>query len=299
MGTEDLMGGSGGGGSQTQNTSQTSQTGPSPVIAPKLENLTDNAWGWMGQNMKAPGYFPGGTVADRSPADLSARDTTWQVGNNSLQALSGQFQPTLSYLNAAANGDFLDLTKNPNFQGAIAAGLAPVTENFTKSIIPNYRGQFASAGRPGAGLEADGMQDLYLNFNRATADAATKAANEAYGMERGLQSGAAQALPGVYGQMGNQAQSWLSMLSGVGKDDNAYAQLLKNDANAKHTYDSKSQLDWYNMLSQTLQSMYPGGQTWGSGTSTGAASGGGDGGQTAQLAGGAMAAAGTVAAAFI
>lgn len=267
-------------GNTMSTTNSTSTSGPNPFIADKLQSLIGGeggAWEWMAQNFNAPDYFPGGTVAPRTASDLSSRNSAWGWGNASLNGLDSAFNPAISHLSDAASGKYLDLKNNPYFQGAIKASLDPVTENFTKNIIPNVRAQFASAGRPGAGLEQDKLNDAYLNFNRATADAATKAGNEAYGMERGLQAGAATAMPGVLGAKTGQAQSWLDVIRGVGATDNVEQQRLLDAANAKYSYDTTGQLDWYTRLAQSLQSMYPGGQTTGQGTSYGTGSPGGGG----------------------
>lgn len=269
-------------GNQVMQTQSTNTSGPNPFIAGKLESLIGGkggAWEWIGNNFNAPAYFPGGTVAPRTAADLSASNSAWTWGNTELNTQDAKFAPSIGYLSDAAGGKYLDLESNPYFQGAIKASLDPVTENFNKNIIPNLRAQFASAGRPGAGLEQDKISDAVLNFSRATADAATKAGNEAYGMERGLQSGAATALPGVLANKTGQAQSWLDVLRGVGAESNTEQQRLLDAANAKYSYDTTGQLDWYTRLAQSLQSMYPGGSTSGSGTSygTGSPAGGGAG----------------------
>ncbi len=264
-------GGSSGGGTQQtmQNSNSTNTSGPNPFIAPQLQNLVNSASGWMGNNMNAPGYFPGGTVAAQTPAAQSARDSTWGWATNNLNNLQGQFAPATGYLSDAASGKFLDVANDPYWQKALEASFRPQSEQFRDILAPSIDSKFAGSGRTAGGAHFDttmrGVQDL----ERSQSDSAAKAAADRYNAERGYQSGAAQALPGVLGQMGGQAQNWLQMLGGVGAGDTANEQRLLDAQNAKYGYDTSGQLDWYNRLSQTLQSMYPGGQTTGqqSGTS--------------------------------
>ncbi len=109
--------------------------------------------------------------------------------------MPSSFAPSIDYLSSAANGDYLDLSNNPYFQGAMSASLKPLTDNFENNVLPAVTAQFGGAGRPGAGLQASAIDQATTNFDRATADAVTQAANQAYSTERGLQSGAAAALP--------------------------------------------------------------------------------------------------------
>jgi hypothetical protein len=301
------MPGGGGGGGETMQTSKSNGeqvTGPNPFLAQPLQNIGNAAFDWTGKNMTAPGYFPGGTVAARNPADLAARDMSWSTAQNGLNALPGQFQPSIDYLSDAAGGKYLDVANDPNWQAALAASLRPGTENFRDVIAPSISSTFAGSGRTGGGAHFDTMMRGTNDLTRNQADASVKAASDRYGMERGLQSGAAQALPGVLGQMGGQQANWLSVLQGVGQGETAQEQQLLDAANARYSYDKTGQLDWYNRLSQSLQGMYPGGQQigWQSGSGTGSGGGGGGGGgggQGMQLAGAGIAAAGTIAAAFI
>jgi hypothetical protein len=297
------MGGGDGGSQQTQQTtSGTNTTSANPFIVPQLQNIVGGATNWMNSNQSAPGYFPGGTVAGQSPYTTSARDQTWQAAQSGINNLGASFAPSIGYLTDAANGKYLDVANDPNWQGALAASLRPGTENFRDVLAPSIDSTFAGSGRTAGGAHFDTMMRGVNDLTRNQADASVKAASDRYGMERGLQSGAATALPGVLGQQQGQAFNWLSALQGVGAGDDAYRQRLLDDQVNKYGYDSTSQLDWYNRLSQSLQGMYPGGQTQGQSQSYGTgggAGGGGGGGQGMQLAGAGIAAAGSIAAAFI
>lgn len=289
------MGGGGSeGGTQMQNTSQTSQTGPNPVIAPKLENLLGQSWDWMGQNMNAPAYYPGGTVADQSARTASALTSQWQRGAGGLGYGLDSSARTLAA--DTMNGKYLDLNSNPYWAKAQEAALVAPTQNLMETILPGVDSKFAGAGRTAGGAHFDTTMRGVRDFNTSATNAAAMAAGNEYARERGNQYAAANLLPQF------QAMDYqnIDALLRAGGADDARAQLLKLDENAKHDYESRAQLDWYNNFAQTILGMYPGGQTWGSGTGTGTGSGGGGGGSDgAQLAGAGIAAAGTIAAAFL
>lgn len=284
------------------NTSSTNTVGPNPVIAGKLDNLTGNAWDWMGQNMNAPAYYPGSTVAAPSAAQQAARDTTWNWATNGLTSLGSKYAPTLDYLGDAAGGKYLDIDSNPYLQKSLEAMFRPQAEQFRDILAPAIDGKFAGAGRTSGGAHFDttmrGVQDL----ERSQSDAAAKAASALYDSERNRQQGAATALPGALGQMGGQAADWLGMLNGIGAADTAQTQRQIDADVARYNYGTTAQPDWYAQMAQLLQAIYPGGQTVGSGTSSGTTTGtttqSGGGGGAGQFIGPAVSVIGSVATMF-
>lgn len=264
----------------TSNSSSTSTSGPHPYITPQIQNLAGQATGWMNNNMTAPGYFPGGTVAAPSPFSTSARDQTWGYAQSGINSLGSSFAPAIGYLTDAASGKYLDVANDPYWQRALEASFRPATEQFRDVLAPGIDSTFAGSGRTAGGAHFDTMMRGVNDLTRNQSDAAAKAAADRYSTERGLQAGAATALPGTLGSLQGQAGGWLGMLQGVGAGDTDYRQRLLDDENAKFGYDSTAQLDWYNRLAQTLLGMHPGGQTTGSssGTSYGTGSQGGGGG---------------------
>jgi hypothetical protein len=258
------------GSQQTMQTSNsTSTSGPNPYIAPQLQNLVNGATSWMDANQTAPGYFPGGTYAGQSPAALSARDAAWQWGTSSLNGLDDAFRPATNYLSDAASGKYLDPANNPGLKGYLDAMFRPQAEQFRDIISPSLDSKFAGSGRTAGGAHFDTSMRGYQDLARAQSDATAKV----YESERGLQQGAAQALPGVLSGKTGLAQGWLQMLNRVGAGDDANNQRILDAQNQKYSYDTTGQLDWYARLSQLLQGMYPGGQTQGSSTSMGTGSG--------------------------
>jgi hypothetical protein len=240
--------------------------------------------------MTAPGYFPGGTVAPQSAGTISANTSLFQRGAGGLGY--GLDSSSKQLLADTINGDYLNLN-NPGARASLEASFRPQTEQFMSQVLPGISSKFEGSGRTGSGADFDttmrGVQDL----DRAQADATAKM----YQGERANQFAALGAMPALQGMDYQNIQAMMQ----AGAIPDAYAQRRLDDQNNKYEYDKGGQLDWYNRLSQSLQGMYPGGQQigWQTGTSQGSGGGGGGGGQGMQLAGAGIAAAGTIAAAFI
>jgi hypothetical protein len=287
----------GGNTMQTSNTAQT--TGPNPFLAPQLQTIGNKAFDWTNQNITAPGYFPGGTVAPQGARTGAAETMLFQTAANGLNDPNSASNVGRNFALDTIGGKYLDPASNPAYQGWLEASFRPQAEQFRDILAPSIDSKFAGSGRTAGGAHFDttmrGVQDL----ERAQADAAAKSALGLYQGERNNQFAAAGMLP----QFQNMDYQNLAGLLQAGQSSDAYAQSLLDDQNAKYSYDKTGQLDWYNRLSQSLQGMYPGGQQigWqsGSGTGSGGGGGGGGGGQGMQLAGAGIAAAGTIAAAFI
>jgi hypothetical protein len=280
---------------QTSNSNSTQTAGPNPFIVPQLQNLANSATGWMGNNMTMPDYFPGGTVAAPSERTGVANNALWQRGaagatNPGRVAGNTMVADTLG-------GKYLDSSSNPAYQGWLEASFRPQAEQFRDIIAPSMDSKFAGSGRTAGGAHFDTSMRGYQDLARSQSDAAAKSALGLYQGERANQFQALGALPGLQNMDYQNIQAMLQ--AGAGSD--AYAQSRLDDANAKYSYDKGGQLDWYNKLSQSLQGMYPGGQQigWQTGMGQGGGGGGGGGGQGMQLAGAGIAAAGTIAAAFI
>src|SRR5260370_20319037 len=92
-------------------------------------------------------------------------------------------------------GKYLDINNNPYFQKARAAGFGPQTENFNNRSLLNLRSQFEGSGRNLGGADMGTAQTAVKNLDQTQANASATAANNAYGMERGMQTTALGMLP--------------------------------------------------------------------------------------------------------
>jgi hypothetical protein len=261
-------GGGGGGGGQQQSFTQQqqeqrsrSESQPNSFAQGFLRGITGNVYDLYTK-------MPGG-----NPVPDASRNTQgfWAGANDygSTGMGGGTINPLRDgYVANTLRGDYLNLDKNPYFQGALGATLAPATENFLKNIVPGLKSTFASAGRPGSGAESDVLQQAITNFGRTTNDAAAKMGNEAYQFERGQQGSTLGMLPGLQG-MDLQR---LGLMQTAGQAEDAY-KLQK----------TMGPMDFAARAGMSILGLYPGGVTdsngWstGSGQTVGMTSGGGGG----------------------
>src|SRR5262249_50778106 len=151
------------------------------------------------------------------------------------------------------SGSYLDLGRNPYFQGAIGRALAPVTENFTRNILPGVQSQFEGAGRYASGADRSATEMALNSFNRATADAATQAANQAYGQERQNQLATQRLLPSFQGM--DLARAGALQKSGQMIDE--YDQKLRDEGVMRDIYGKTGNLDYWSSIASRILGAYP------------------------------------------
>ncbi|MFZ5784725.1 MAG: hypothetical protein ACOY4R_31400 [Pseudomonadota bacterium] len=250
----------GGGASQSfqstsSNTSSTS--GPHPFIQPTLKSIGSRFSDLFSQNMEAPAYYPGSTVAPQSERTQSALTALWQRGASGLGGLDTaarqMAQNTLS-------GKYLDADSNPYWQDALAASFRPQNEQFASLVAPKLAAQFAGAGRYGSGAHVDAIGRAYGELAQSQSDAAAKTAANLYGSERDRMVNAAGLLPQF------QALDYrnLEALMQAGAAQDAYAQRVIDADVDRYNYGVNAPYDWLVRGAQGLQSIMPGGSTSGS-----------------------------------
>jgi hypothetical protein len=253
------MGGSSG-SQQVQNTSSTSTTGPHPQIAGKLASLSDDLWQWYARHGTAPAYYPGGTVAPPSARSVSANTALWQRGAGGLgYGLDAAARQATA---DTIGGKYLDVDGNPYLQKALEASFRPQAEQLRDIVLPTLEARFSGAGRGASGAHRDTALRALEDMQRAQSDAAAKAAAGIYTTERGNQQAAIGLLPAFQ----NMDYQNLMALRQAGAADDAHAQRLLDDRNARYDYDNRAQADWYARIAQLLQSIYPGTRTSGNST---------------------------------
>lgn len=258
--------GGGGDGNQWSNFQNTSQTGPSPVIAPKLQELTDTFWNSVSQNAWVPSERTG--VANNALWNYS---TQGAIGRAPGRDASRQ-----AMLDTIA-GKYLNPDENPAFQDFLSASFRPQAEQFRDIIMPSIDSKFAGSGRVaygGQGAHADATVRGIQELERAQSDAAAKAGLGLYQGERGNQFAALGMLP-------SSEAAYRTM-------DFADIDAMLQAGQTQDYLQGGAQADWLTRLAQSIQAIYPGGQTWGSGSSMGNAGRRGGGG----LLGGALGLAG-------
>lgn len=284
------MGGQPTQGMQLQSTSNQSKSEPHPYIQDDLLRQLEQLRAWQGAHPDAPGYYPGGTVAPQSERTQSAETTAWQYAANALNNNPGR-NAALSQISDTIGGKYLDPALNTAYRDWLDASFRPQAEQFRDILAPAIDARFGAAGRTAGGAHFDttmrGVQDL----ERAQADAAAKAGLGLYQGERDRQFQAMGLLPGF------QAMDYQNIggLLGLGNSADAYAQRLRDDANARYRHDATAQPDFLTGMAQRYLGMFPGGQTLGSGTTQGWTVGGGGGGGVGQYLGPALALLGSAA----
>lgn len=166
---------SGDGGSRTRNVEQTTSTEPPEYAKPYLEDVLSEAKTEFESDR--PSYYPGSTIADRSPQSELALQMTESAALGG-SPLVGQAQDLAG---ATMRGDFLN-AGNPYFQGAVDAA--------TKPVISSVQSQFARGGRLGSGANQDVVA-------RAVGDISSKMAYDNYARERAAQERAIGMVPGL------------------------------------------------------------------------------------------------------
>lgn len=264
--------GGGGGGPQMAYSNSTSTSGPNPTIAPKLESILQNFWGWYGDNANAPAYYPGATVAGPSRQMQSAVTGLGQRGAAGLGYGLNDAAKRQSL--ATIQGNYLDPKTNPAFQDFLTASFRPQAELFRDVVAPSLNSTFAGAGRTGGGAHFNTVMRGYEDLARTQSDAAAKAGLGLYQGERDKQFAAMGMLPSF------QAMDYqdLQAQAAAGAPEQAYRQQLIDADIAKYNYNKTAQPEWLARMAQIVQGMYPGGQTQGNSSTTSYGGGGGGGG---------------------
>ena len=184
----------------------------------------------------APGYFPGQTVADQSSWTQGAYGRMADRATNG-SPLMGSANNTLM---KTLNGDYLDPNSNPAFQGALSAAIRPITDAFSKEVMPGIDSSFSAAGRYGSGAQMGAYGDAQTNLGRSIGDVSSNMAMGLYNNERGNQMTALGMAP----DMANQDYKDISMLGLAGQGMDTYNQQLIDAEKAKYDYNANKDLSW-------------------------------------------------------
>jgi hypothetical protein len=254
--------------SQTMNSTSQSTSAPSPLLQPYLKSIVERMGGYIDRK---PTLYLDSFTAPPSQGTNQAVAGLEDYGRTGLGG-GGTMPINADLVNRTLRGDYLDLSKGP-MDAAIRASIAPALEAFTDSTLPALRSTFASAGRPGAGLEGDAIQKAMLGLNRSTQETGAKIGADFWNQERSRQLQTQGMLPTFQ----NIELQRLGALGQGGAMRDAYNQRARDEAVMRYNYNNEGgDLDFLTNLSQRLLAAYPGGQT--SGTSFGYGTGGGGGG---------------------
>src|SRR5260370_3065053 len=159
-------------------------------------------------------------------------------------------------------GKYLDINNNPYFQKARAAGFGPQTENFNNRSLLNLRSQFEGSGRNLGGDDMGTAQTAVKNLDQTQANASETAANNAYGMERGMQTTALGMLPTLQ----NMDYQNIAAMREAGATSDAANQAAIDAAVGRYNANAMAQPNYISDFLARIGAGYPGGQTTGTGT---------------------------------
>lgn len=235
------------GGGSKGTTKQTTSAEPWKGVQPYLKSAFKD----LGTVYKegAPDYYPGDTVAPQSDYTKSALDqlaARGAAGSQVTDAAQNELMKTM-------NGDYLN-GETPGFKGALDAATRPITDNYTKSVIPNLESAFSSAGRYGGGAHADAESDAYSGMLREIGDVSSDMSYKNYGDERQRQIQGMLFAP----QLAQQDYMDINAMGQAGAGIDQYNQ-AKIDADVgKYDYNSNKDLNW---ITQNLGTLM--GTPWG------------------------------------
>lgn len=232
--------------------SQQSSSGPPAFIQPYLKQGIQDLSNYYNAHPQAPQYYTGETVAPLS-----------NVTQQAVGAAQNQYQnnPTLGAANTqltdTLNGNYLDPSNNPAYQGAVRAAVDPLTTQFLDQTMPQITSQFAGAGGVGSGIQRQAVDDATKAYSTGVNNAAYTAANNFYNNARTNQIQAAGLTPGI-----NSAG--LQNIAGLGAagstiDQQRQAQDVSNQA--AYNYNANAQPNYISQYLSMLNGGYPGGET--------------------------------------
>lgn len=249
---------------QSQNTSST--TGANPYIVPALQGGVNQLEGYYQNNPTAPSYYPGGTYAGLSPQTDSAIQTLFGYGANGG---SGGAQLGENYANGVLSPGYTNVANDPYFQSSLQAGFQPQNLNFQETTLPSVRSQFEGSGRNLGGADMDQTQLALTNFEQGQSNAAAQATQQQYQANQQNQLNVLSQLPSIQ----NMGYQNIGAMGAAGQALDQNNQNYLNSNVAAYNYNNTAQPNYLSDFLSRIQAGYPGGQTTGTGQSSGYSTG--------------------------
>lgn len=204
-----------------------------------------------------PKRYTGSTVAGFDPSQVAGQDAA-------LEASGVQKQLALGGANAEnffTSGDIWQPSNNPALQGAVDAGVRPITQALTEQQLPALRGEAVTTGNFGSSRQgiAEGLASG--RASQAIGDTSAKIVNDNYKTNIDAQLKALGLLPTVQAAQTTPAIT----TSGVGDVRQALAQAGLNQDVAGFNYDQMAPFLQSKELMALLTGL-PGGTTTATGS---------------------------------
>ena len=211
---------SGGGGKSTSTTVQ--------ELSPEQRQLLQPVIPVAEQFVKSPPTdYPGQRIAPFSQQELEAQ----RLLASAVPMLNQQSTSAGQGLNFLTSGAVLDPRTNPGLQGAIDAAIRPITENYTRNVMPSIGRNAVSAGQYGGTAMGKLEQQAASDYGKSIGDTSSKIVLEGYNQGLDAMSRGLYALPTV--QQSSLASGQL--LSALGEQQRAMEQAQIDEAVRKYT----------------------------------------------------------------
>jgi len=174
-----------------------------------------------------PQFYPGPTVAEFAPAEVTAHQYLQQQAGPMAQLAEGAI-PTANFLMQA-----YDVEKNPYVKSAVQSAMQPVMQQLREQALPSIRSGAVAAGSYGGTRQALAEGLAMQRAAQEMGNISSQMYNQAY--NAGLQAAlnGIGAIPTIQQSMAFPGQ----VLSGVGGQERALEQAKVNEAVARHQWE--------------------------------------------------------------
>lgn len=178
-------------------------------LAPEQQKILDLVFPVLQRSIKQGAQtFEGQRVAPTTPYEQLGQQMVANAAQGPAQGVASSAAGASNFL---TSGDVLDVNRNPGLQGAIAAGIEPLQQEFLTSVLPQVRGDAILSGQYGGSEQREATNLAGQNYLRAVGNTTANIVNPAYqaGLDAytrglalapqtaGLQYGPGAALAGV------------------------------------------------------------------------------------------------------
>lgn len=245
-----------GGGGQPSQTTQTTKVEMSPEQRQLYQMAIPKIAGWANS---VPQRYQGSQVAGFDEAQIAGQNMA--LGAAGTQ--QGLAQNAADTANFYTGGDIWNPASNPNLQGAIDAATRPITENFTRTVLPSIKSEAISTGNFGSSRQGVAEGLAAGEMSQAVGDTASKLVQDQYRTNIQAQLSALGMTP----MLQDAALRPAVTTSGVGDVRQALAQALLGEQVSNFNYDQMAPyLQGKDIAS--LVGTIPGGTTTSTGTAT-------------------------------
>lgn len=219
------MGGKSGGGD-----SQTQVTDLPPWQKPFVKRAFNEASDLFRNNDLE--FFPGSTVAERQPEELTAKRGFLDYAQGGAEQGSQALLDALQFQSTGA----IDVENNPALQRAIEAAQRPTRENLLENVLPAISGGAQQAGQVGGSRQGIAEGLAISRADQTSADIASRMASDAYAQGLDAQTKSLALGPSIL-QAGAFPET---MMARIGEAERTYEQALIDEAIQRFNFEQQA-----------------------------------------------------------